>query len=392
LLSYSEALELILKQNLPNILETISLSEAQGRILAEDIYADRNYPPFNRAAMDGVAFNFSQWEPNQALQIIDTIFPGTLSNSTLSQGQCFRIMTGAALPPNADTIVKIEDCAIHHNQVIFQDPQHIKARQHIAHQGEDAQKNQRIIAKGLEITAPILAALASIGKNQVQVPKKPSIAIITTGNEVVAIDAIPQESQIRNSNQYALLGFCHQLGIQSTKHLHVHDSKEDISLAIQQCEGFDIIILTGGVSMGMADYVPDTLQSMGFNNIFHKVKIKPGKPLWFGRKNNTFAFALPGNPMSVLTTFHIFVKPFLHTFLGKTPTPTFKVPIATLRNQKTPLDEFFPFSIDQNGHAMPIAHHGSGDFISASHSIGIALHPAHITSIKAQDLISIYPW
>ena len=375
--------------------ETILLENAFQRTLAEDVLADRDYPPFNRAAMDGIAIRAEDFLENKitSFQIVEELLAGATSQQILTTGQCFRIMTGAAVPTSANAVVKIEDCIINENTANVSDDAKIKLWLNIAIQGEDAKAQQCILQKGTLINATVLAGLASVGKNEVLVSKKPKVAIIATGNEIVGLNAAVLPHQIRNSNTFALIGLLQSLGIAVAQQHLVGDDKVCLKETVQMAMVCDVVIITGGVSMGAADYVPQVLEENGVLPIFHKVKIKPGKPIWFGSNGNTTVFALPGNPMSVQTTFKIFVAPYLQLSMQQLQKTPFFLPMAVAKNHKVALDEYFPCTLSGFPSAiLPLQHNGSGDIISNITADGIALHPATSGDLSIGDSVTFLPW
>ena len=230
--------------------ETILLENAFQRTLAEDVLADRDYPPFNRAAMDGIAIRAEDFLDNKItiFQIVDELLAGATSELSLTAGQCFRIMTGAAVPNSANAVVKVEDCIINGNTAVVAENSKIKFSLNIAIQGEDAKAQQCILKKGTLINATVLAALASVGKYEVSVAKKPTVAIIATGNEIVSVNASVLPHQIRNSNTFTLIGLLQSLGIAVTQQHLVGDDKSLMEKTLQAAMVCDVVIFTGGVS------------------------------------------------------------------------------------------------------------------------------------------------
>ncbi len=375
--------------------ETVLLQNSFQRTLAATIMADRDYPPFNRAAMDGIAIRSEDFLDLKltSFHIVAELLAGTSTPHILDAGQCFRIMTGAAVPSCANAVVKIEDCVLKDTTAVIAPDTKIRPWLNIALQGEDAKAKQAILQKGTLINATVLAALASVGKYEVSVLKKPSVAIIATGNEIVNVDAAAKPHQIRNSNTYALLGLLQSLGIEVTQHHLVDDDLGRLEQTLQAAMGCDVVIITGGVSMGTADYVPQVLEANGVRPIFHKVKIKPGKPIWFGSNGYTTVFALPGNPMSVQTTFQVFVAPYLQLGMQQTPKPAIYLPLAIAKKQRVALDEYFPCTlVGQPSSVLPLPHNGSGDIISNIAAHGIARHVADSGNLAAGVAVEYIAW
>lgn len=375
--------------------ETVSIQDTLGRILAEDIAADRDYPPFNRAAMDGYAIRAEDFIEKglREFQVIEEIYAGALSTKALTKGTCYKIMTGSATPLEADTIIRLEDSAQEKNEVTFL-VDTIKQGQNIAKRGEDKEEGALVLKKDRVLNAPEIAALAVLGKNTVNVHKLPVVSIISTGNEVIPIDQPVLPHQIRNSNQYALESFLKKYSIEIAATRLVPDNKEALSKAVSDFIHSDILLLSGGVSMGDADYVPEVLAACGVQKVFHKVAIKPGKPLWFGKSKTGVVFALPGNPMSVHVAFKVFVEPFLRSCFGLPPAMVLKLPIAADRIKKVSFDEYFACNIETNGSSLlrPVPVNGSGDVTSMLYSHGLALQESERKELKKGDLVDFLFW
>lgn len=393
-ITVAEAQALIAKQAKNWGTEVIFLEDAANRTLAEAVYADRDYPPFNRAAMDGIAIRSEDCLDLKInnFQIVEELLAGAIPQHSITKGQCFRIMTGAAVPTSANAVVKIEDCIITGSTITIKEESKIRLWLNIALQGEDAKAHQIIIQSGTVINATVLATLASVGKKEVLVFKKPTIAIIATGNEIVKIDENILPHQIRNSNTYTLLGLIASLGLKITQNHVVSDDKAELKKTLQQAINCDVVIITGGVSMGTADFVPQILMDNGITPIFHKVKIKPGKPIWFGNNGSSTVFALPGNPMSVQTTFKVFVEPYLQQ-ANQLPKVSMYLPMAIGKKQKVLLDEYFACTLEGNPTTIrPLQNNGSGDIISNIKSDGIGLHTAQLGDLEKGDVVKFISW
>jgi molybdopterin molybdotransferase len=395
MLTVKQAQDLINQSAKNSGIENISIHNAQGRVLAEDIFADRDYPPFNRAAMDGYAFNSKDFLEKgiRTFIITEEIYAGGLPTKKLAGGDCYKIMTGSSTPLDADTIIRVEDTEQKGNTVIFK-TEDIKKGQNIAKKGEDKKENELVLKSSTVLHPPAIAALAVLGKSTLLVFKIPSVSIISTGNEVIPVDQPVLTHQIRDSNSYALKGFFENYNIPIADRRLVPDQKEKIAQAVSELIDSDILILSGGVSMGDADYVPEVLNSLGVEKIFHKVAIKPGKPLWFGKSRRGVVFALPGNPMSVQVAFKVFIEPFLRRSFGLQEQLFLKLPLAAGRKKKVKFDEYFPCSIEGEDHSLvrPVIFNGSGDVTSLLSSHGIGLQEAEREELKEGDIVKFYFW
>lgn len=398
MISFSEALGIISACESLNLgTELISLHDALGRVLAADVLADRNYPPFNRASMDGFAVRKEDWDEGQRqFDIIGELLAGQLfDEDTIKSNSALKIMTGAATPKAYDVIVRIEDCVVEGGKVSFSIDK-VTALQNIAKEGEDISLGEKVMAIGQVITLGSITALASVGASQIEVYRLPQIAIVTTGDEIVPVSSCPAVNQIRNSNAVTLQMALGKIGIGKVVHEHVNDSKEGIATKIKTLVGVsDIILFTGGVSAGSADFVPQVLEQSGFTKRFHKVKIKPGKPAWFGVNdtNGKVVFALPGNPLSVLTTYKIFVESFILKMIGKSPINYSWKQIAVNRPKKVELDEFFPYLASSNAHANflePLKLNGSGDITATLFASGLAHHPVDKEQLTVGAFVKVF--
>jgi len=370
--------------------EIVELDDALGRVLAENIFADRDYPPFNRSAMDGFAIRMEDIGNGiLKFKLIDTIYAGGTTDKAISTGECFKIMTGAAVPLSADAVIRVEDSVSMVDGISF-NINEVRPFQNIAHRGEDAVAASLLAAKSIRISPSLIGLMATVGKERVSVERLPSIAIITTGDEVVSVGNAVSNVRIRDSNLPVLKALFKKWNIGTAYYSHVRDNMGDLLSAIDKALDYDIVVISGGVSAGDADYVPDVLRQSGVAKLFHKVAIKPGKPFWCGKKENRIVFALPGNPFSCLVTFRVFIRPYLEACFGLRRQQLF-IPIRLERKQKVKLDEFFPVNIVGNpSHLEPIVLNGSGDIRLAYQAKALALHPSGKKYLKAGEAVQIF--
>ena len=294
---------------IPHISE-VSLLESSGLILAENITADRDFPPFDRVAMDGIAIN----RKSESFIIESTQYAGEAQKSLQSSENCMEVMTGAVLPLGCDIVIRYEDVDIQEVDgvkvaKITIPLTEISQGQNIHRQGADRKVGDKLLQKGLKISPPEIAVMASVGKAMVKVEMPPSVAVISTGDELVEITENPLPFQIRMSNSYLLAAALERVGVKANL-FHLTDDKELLFSKLKEIlSSHDIILLSGGVSAGKKDFVPEILTDLGVKKLFHKVAQKPGKPFWFGKNDEgKTVFALPGNPVS---TFLCFCKYFL---------------------------------------------------------------------------------
>jgi molybdopterin molybdotransferase len=363
MVSVEEAEKIILDHLFKPKQEKISLDRVNGRTLAEEIKADRDLPPFNRATMDGIAVAFKSFENGQLDFLIEGIQAAGQPQQTLAdETKCFEIMTGAPLPQGTDSVIPYENIAIENKIAKLSGA--VEMNQNVHHQGSDAKQNDVLLSPGVTISPAEVALLASVGKSEVSVFKNPVAAIISTGDELVDIDQIPLPYQIRKSNSYLLAAALEELGCQADL-FHFKDDEKEIKEKLNEVlNKYELIILSGGVSKGKFDFIPQVLESLKVKKLFHQVSQRPGKPLWFGRSEKNTVFALPGNPVSTFTCFHRYVKPWLAKSLG-----------CEIKKQSAILAEDYSFSPklsyflqvkiqNENGRLMayPLSGGGSGDF------------------------------
>lgn len=392
MISVAEAQEYISKQVLKPELEPAYLEEALGRVLGVEVYADRDLPPFNRAAVDGYAIKYKDFAGGcNDFKVKGTVLAGQYTTLDLASGECIKVMTGAPVPFTVDTMIKVEDVSESGDNISLT-IQEIKQGQNIAKQGEDSLKGNVIIAKGTCLNASHIAVLAATGYHKVQVVKTPKIIVISTGDEIIDPASTPSFSQIRDSNSYALCAFLKAYHIVPKRYL-INDEPQKLRMIIENVDA-DVIIISGGVSMGDADFVPDILANIGFDKIFHKVALKPGKPLWFGRSIKSVVFALPGNPISVQFSFKLFIEPFLRKSLSLPPLSPLLLPLKGDRKKKSKLDEFFPARLinTDKTYVEQVRSNGSGDITATVLSHGIAHHPAEVSELGSGDFLAFYQW
>ncbi len=389
-----QALEILSAHTIPFKTEKVKLEKSVGRILAENIIADRDYPPFNRAAVDGYAISMSDVEKNiTQYRVVETIFAGDFSKFKLRIGECYKIMTGAAVPESANIIFKVEDVTLNDSNIILPIIS-AKPLLNISKKGQDVTLGKIILPKNKVIILPMISTLAAVGKSEVEVIRMPNVVIITTGDEIVDVDESVDLHQIRNSNSYVLRAMLAQWHIKPSVIRHVRDSHDAILRAVNKNLGADIIITTGGVSMGDADYMPQVFESAGIKLLFHKLNIKPGKPVWVGKKENgPIVFGLPGNPFSVQTVFTILVQHYLNVYSGNTD-ELFKIyKLSAERVKSSNLNEFFTVKKSKDSNTLvAVRNNGSGDITAGISSDGIALHPADTEVLKNGASVKFYPF
>jgi molybdopterin molybdotransferase len=320
MISVSEATVIIFNQTIILPTEIVPLRLAGGRVLAEPLCADRDFPPFTRVAMDGIAIRYDSYEAGQRRFTLEgTQAAGTEQQTLTNEKGCIEVMTGAVLPQGADTVVRYEDLNLKERTVTIT-ADHVRRGQHAHPQGFDRKKGETIIAPGQRLFAAAIGVAATVGKASLQVVRPPKTVIIYTGDELVEVDEAPLPHQIRASNVHTIAVTLQNWGVEAD-FLHLPDDatliRGKVAEALRNC---DLILLSGGVSKGKYDLVPDALLETGVRQFFYKVAQRPGKPFWFGREpGGAVVFALPGNPVSAYVCTLRYVLPWLRKCLGVMP-------------------------------------------------------------------------
>lgn len=283
------------------------LQNAAGKILAEDVYATVDIPAFPQSSMDGYAFSFSQWQQQKKLIIEGEIAAGSEAAILLTAGKAIRIFTGAPVPPGADTVVMQEKVTLQHSTLIIND-EAITTGTNVRPKGSEMKAGELALEKGIVLSPAAIGFLAGIGITAIKVFPNPSISIIITGKELQQAGNPLQYGQVYESNSFTLTAALHQLHFENIKIMCADDDLQILTGVLQQAlQLSDMVLLTGGISAGDYDFVLRAATDCGVVTLFHKIKQRPGKPLFFGKKENKIVFGLPGNPSSVLTCFYEYV-------------------------------------------------------------------------------------
>ncbi|MEP7196130.1 MAG: molybdopterin molybdotransferase MoeA [Saprospiraceae bacterium] len=345
MITVSEAKNLILKHSLGYRYKTVDLLSSLNYVLSESVYSEIDSPPFHQSAMDGYAFSFNEWDKKSPLTIMGEVQAGNSFDSVISGNQTVRIFTGATMPIGTDTVVVQEKISKVETKLFIEDP-NIQYGVNVRLQGSQIKKVELALAKDTLMTAAATSYLAALGVTTVEIYSNPKIGLIITGKELVAAGNLLNEGQIYESNSIALLACLQQMSIVPESVEIIDDNEEALSIAIQKVLGLDIIILTGGVSVGDYDLVPSALENNKVEKIFHKVKQKPGKPFLFGKYKQTLIFALPGNPAAVLTCFYQYIVPAISAFTRKQYFENFTLPLAENYKKKSGLCYFLKGKIE----------------------------------------------
>jgi molybdopterin molybdotransferase len=368
--------------------EECVLGDAAGRVLARDVPSDLDFPPFDKASMDGFACRAE--DLGQALTVVETLPAGTMPTCRIGPGQCARIMTGACVPEGADTIFMIEQSETMADKTVrFSGTM---TRSNLCRRAEDVRAGEIVLNAGTRLDPRHIAVLAAVGVARPLVTVRPRVAILATGDELVEPWVKPGPSQIRNSNGWQLAAQVTQAGGVATYCGIARDDLEGLRRRFGEAAATsDVVILSGGVSKGDFDRVPEMLMHEGVKTLFDGIAIKPGKPTTFGIRDDLAVFGLPGNPVSTYVVFEILVKPFLLAMAGHTFMPRWTMaPLARdVRRRSLDRDEWIPVRIDADGSAQTIDYHGSADFVALARADGLTLVPAGTDFLPAGTNIRV---
>ena len=364
MITSEKALEIILTQTEDFGVEKIDFIDSIGRILKEEIVADRDFPPFHRASMDGIAITVEPFNKGIRKFKIEGVQAAGSPQLTLEDpNNCIEVMTGAMAPVNSEAVIPYELVEIK-NGVAKVNTNDIKYFQNIHRKGLDRKKEDILISKNTIISAAEIGVLATVGKNTVQVARNPKVMLISTGDELVEIDQTPTDYQIRRSNIHTLVAILDRINIKADT-VHIADDKPLLKQKIEKIlNNYDVLLFSGAVSKGKFDYLPEVLDELGVEKLFHKVRQRPGKPFWFGKKEDTTVFAFPGNPVSTFVSCMKYFYPWFQRSTGINYQNNNFAILAKDFNFKPDLTYFLQVKLENKNVqllANPIAGHGSGD-------------------------------
>ena len=395
MISVAEAVDIIKSNTKLAAMESIPSMQSSGRILRQASSANRPLPPFNRVMMDGICLKYSSFKDGlRTFPIQEVQAAGDPQIHLENSNHCIEIMTGAILPSGADTVIRYEDLQIEDGLAKVLIDQ-VNEGQNIHEKGTDRKAGELLMSDGVKLSAPEIGVLASLGHSLITVSKTPSCIIISTGDELVEVDIVPEDHQIRRSNVYMIKSELNKFAIEADQ-VHLVD---DFDLMVEKIGGYlnayDMIILSGGVSKGKFDHLPKVLEQLGVVKKFHKIKQRPGKPFWFGNHpEGAMVFALPGNPVSSF----LCLKKYVFTYLNKHLGGSAKMQSIQLTEnvQFTPdLDYFLPVSVEiLNGQALakPYPRQGSGDFANFLRADGFLHLPRGQNNFLAGDNYPYIPF
>jgi len=399
MLSYEDALATIRRKVVeigPNPpVEALSLDRAHGRVLAEDIRADRDYPPFNRSTRDGFAVrSLDLSQVPVTLTCLGEVRAGEHFQGTFGPGECVQIMTGAPLPAGTDAVVMVEHTQA--NGACVEIRRAVVAHENVVRQGSEASAGSLVLRRGRRLGAGEIGLLASVGKDQVQAYLPPQVAILPTGDEIVPITQSPEWFQIRNSNAYSLAAQVTAAGGIPQKLPIAPDDKAALQRLMEEGFESDLLLLSGGVSAGKYDFVKQVLAELGAEFFIEGVAIRPGKPLVFGRLREKLFFGLPGNPVSTFVTFELFARPAMAMLGGADfqPLTFLRARLGEPFRQKLGLTVFMPARVDSRKGdpvVVPVGWQGSGDLVGvAAANCFLVIHPEQ-TDLAAGDWVDVLP-
>ncbi len=371
--------------------DVILLNDALGRVISQDIICQKNLPSFNNSAMDGFAFKFS--DAGKRLEIIDTIFAGDIPQDILKENCCYKIMTGAKVPNDVDTVVPIEKC-IDVTDRFVTIPADIKKNSSVKFKGEEQKKGNILFKKGQLLTSAHIAMLASQGIMGIEVYKELTIAIVSTGDEIKEPWEKANEDEIYNANGFAIVSLLQSFNFKPTYVGSIPDNLEKTIQFIDNLKSYDVVITTGGISMGDADYLYEAFQKNGLKSFFHGIKVKPGRPTMMGLMDKTYVMAMPGNPLTTMLNCFVLTLPILYKLQGSTK---YHQTFINVKNKKllklNPRRANTVLGIIEDGYftATRDNKYGSGMITPMYESNCVAIFSGGIDQVEANETIKIIP-
>jgi molybdopterin molybdotransferase len=365
----------------------VDINDTLGLVLAQNVHSDVDMPPFDKSAMDGYACR--QSDLAEPLIVIESIYAGVLPQKVICKGECAKIMTGAKIPEGADCVIIVEHTKEQEDgRIVFTGKE---TKSNICFKGEDVKNNEKVLVQGSIINPASIAVAASVGKTTLSVFEPPKIALITTGDELIEINEKIEGAKIRNSNAYNLIAQINKTPATVNYLGIVLDSKQELEEAIVSALKYhDILIITGGVSMGDKDYVPEIFRELGLELVYENIAIQPGKPTAFAHGKGKFCFGLSGNPVSSLLQFELLAKSFIYYFMKH----TYKLPLVKMkltiekRRKKAERKQFFPIQLIE-GNAHSLEFHGSAHIAGLVNADGFGIFEIGKNNIEANEEIDV---
>lgn len=391
MISVEEAKSAILENSDLLTVQKLSIEKCFGYVLANDIFAPIHLPPFNQSAMDGYAFVFNDTFNNTPIEIIGEVAAGKEVSFRLNAGQAVRIFTGAKVPDGADCVVMQEKVLVNGTRLVIND-KGLKVGSNIRETGSQINIGSLALKKGTVLTPGAVGYISGMGISSVSVFRKPRVSIIVTGSELQKPGNRLEDGQIYESNSFALLSALNSIFIEPIHIESVSDNESEVFKVIEKAiKDSDIVLLSGGISVGDYDFVGKSLGKMNVENIFYKIKQKPGKPLYFGKKEKVLIFALPGNPAAVLSCFYNYVYPSLRKIQGFSSffLKSLKLPISSNYHKKSGLSNFLKSRIENNS-VIPLE--GQESYILSSFAVADSMIYLNEESenIEKGDLVEVF--
>jgi molybdopterin molybdotransferase len=394
-LSTADADELI-RQHVPALpAESLPLAQAAGSVLRQAVHAERDQPPFDRVSMDGIALDSRTVKPGLRIQGMQAA--GDAQISLDDPDACIEVMTGAVLPKGCDAVVPFEEITVRDGTAVLKAGVSVVPWLYIHRRGSDSPAGRALLSPGVRMRGAEMAVAASAGLSRIEVASQPRIAVISTGSELVEPGEPILPHQVRRSNVYALLAALREHGYTRLADEHVRDDEQELTRRLRyHLDTHDVLVLTGGVSMGRLDLVPGTLKALGVREVFHRIAQRPGKPLWFGvARSGTMVFGLPGNPVSTSVCLARYVLPALDLAQGMKPVVPGKMALAGPSEPSQTLTQFVPvtFEVDEESRAWAVLKptHGSGDFVSLIGTDGFVEIPPG-DALPRGTRVTLYRW
>lgn len=406
MLSVEDALQQIIAHVHDPVATTTHLGQSLGEVLAERIVADADSPPFDKALMDGYAVRSSDVSDGQAvLKVIEEVMAGQTATQVVAAGQAIRIMTGAPMPVGADAVIQVEHTELLESDSVRIDTSPTTAGRNVMPQGTSTKAGDEVVAAGSALRPQVVGALAELGRAEISAYTPPRVAVISTGDELVTIGETPGPGQIRNSNGAMLVAQITRAGGVPVEVGIARDERSDLRAKIEAGLECDVMLLSGGVSAGKLDLVPSELEAAGVERVFHKVKVKPGKPIWFGVRSAakgsdgkpTYVFGLPGNPVSSMVCFELFARTAIRKLRGEND------PMPLVRKARLSQDHlargdrptYYPARFDwadDGPWVTPVNWHGSADLRATVYANCMIQFPAGDQHFQRGDHVELVPW
>jgi len=398
MISVAEAIQIVRDQTSPLPTERVTLQDSLGRVLTQDVIADSDLPPFDRSQMDGYAVRAD--DTNEApvrLKIVGESAAGKGWHQEMQAGEAVRIMTGAPIPTGADAVQQVELTHELKDNTVVELLESVERGRSIVQRGSEILAGATVLRSGVTLNAAMLAVLASFGYAQVQVGRKPRVSVLATGSELVAVDQTPGQDQIRDSNNYSIGAYAERAGAVVTRLALTGDETEILKRAIARAaENSDVIVTSGGVSMGVYDFTKTALNELGAELFFERVALRPGKPTVFGRlPDGTLVFGLPGNPVSVSVTFNLFVRTALLAMQSSNE-PTLRTETGVLAKSvkgTVERESYLPAQLTTNDDGQlvvfPLKWGGSSDFVAFALATALAIVPAGVRVMEADSIVKV---